>query len=156
MRAKEGIIDALNTILTADLTAINQYFLASEMCLDWGYQRLHEKFRELSMSEMQDAQALIRHILFFEGLPNLQRLGTIRVGENAEEQLRLALDMEQTSVEALNSGIQTATQQSDFMTRNLLERMVYDESEHIHWLETQLQTIRQTGLQTYLGHQIKE
>lgn len=156
MQPKEGIVEALNNILTADLTAINQYFLAAEMCENWGYGRLHEKFRELSMAEMQDSQELIRHILFFEGLPNLQRIGTVRVGENPEEQLQLGLQQEHVVIEALNRGIELSAGVGDYMTRNLLERMVSDETEHVDWLETQLETIRQIGLQNYLGHQIRE
>jgi bacterioferritin len=156
MRAKPGVIEALNSILTGDLTAINEYFLAAEMCLNWGYHRLYEKFRELSMQEMEDAQSLIRHILFFEGLPNLQRLGTVRVGENVDEQFRFGLEQEQVVIDALNNGVQIAASQGDYMTRNLLEKMVYEELEHVDWLETQIETIGQIGLQNYLGHQIKD
>ncbi len=156
MEAKPGVIEALNAVLTADLTAINQYFLAAEMCRNWGYGRLHEKYRELSMAEMQDAQELIRHILFLEGLPNVQRLGTVRVGETVEEQLRLGLDQEHLVIDALNRTIELTAGAADYMTRNLVEAMVRDEAEHVDWLETQMETIRQTGLENYLGHQIRE
>lgn len=156
MRAKEGVVESLNGILTGDLTAINFYFLAAEMCRNWGYDRLHQKLRQLSMQEMEDAQALIRHILFLEGLPNVQRLGAVRVGENVAEQLRFGLEQEQIVVDALNNGIELAARQGDYMTRNLLEKMAYEESEHVDWLETQIETVSQVGLENYLGHQIKE
>lgn len=156
MEAKPGVIEALNNILTADLTVINQYFLAAEMCSNWGYRRLYEKFRELSMAEMKDAQELVRYILFLDGLPNVQRLGTVLIGENVEEHFQLGLQQERAVIELINGAIETTAGVADYMTRNLLEEMVRSEAEHIDWLETQLETIRQTGFQNYLGHQIRD
>jgi len=156
MEAKPGVVEALNNVLTADLTTVNQYFLSAEMCSNWGYQRLYEKFRELSMAEMKDAQELIRHILFLDGVPNVQRLGTVRVGETADEHLRLGLQQERAVIDALNGGIQLTASAGDYMTRNLLEEMVRGEADHVNWFETQLLAMGQVGLQNYLGHQIRE
>ena len=100
MKAKEGIIDLLNKILTADLTAINQYFLHAKMCENWGYDRLHHKVKERSFDEMKDADELIEHILYLEGVPNVQRLGTVHVGETVPEQFKT--DLQAENVDALD------------------------------------------------------
>jgi bacterioferritin len=154
MRAKEGVIDILNGILTIDLTAINQYFIHAEMCKTWGYDRLYHKLRDASITEMKDSQKLIEHILYLEGVPNLQRLGTIRVGENVLEHLQLDLEAERGAVTALTNGIAHCARVEDFTTRNILEEMVRDEEEHVDWLETQLEAINQIGLQNYLSQQL--
>lgn len=156
MRAKEGVLEYLNTILTNELTAINQYFVHAEMCDQWGYHRLYEKFREFSISEMRDAEELIGHILYLEGTPNVQRLGQVRVGETALEQLELILQAEREAVGTLTDAIQHCAQVGDYTTRHKLESMVVDEETHIDWLETQLETIRQVGLERYLSQQIHE
>lgn len=154
MRAKEGVIDRLNTILTNELTAINQYFIHAEMCENWGYHRLYEKLRELSISEMRDAEELIEHILYLEGTPNMQRLGQVRVGETPLEQLQLILQAEQEAIGTLTEAITHCAQVGDFTTRHKLESMVTDEDSHVDWLETQLETIRQVGIENYLSQQI--
>jgi bacterioferritin len=156
VRAKDGVVELLNTVLTNELTAINQYFIHAEMCGNWGYERLREKFRELSIDEMKDSEHIIHHILYLEGIPNMQRLGRVAVGETVAEQLRLTLDQEVAAVDTLNGGISHCAQVGDFTTRNILERMVRDEEEHIDWLETQLQTIEQVGMENYLSQQIRE
>jgi bacterioferritin len=154
MRAKEGIIDRLNAVLSNELTAINQYFLHAEMCRSWGFERLHHKLRELSIEEMRDAQELIEHILYLEGLPNLQRLGTVQVGEAVAEDLQLDADQERAAVATLTEAIGHCAQVGDFTTRGKLEAMVQGEEEQLDWLETQLETIRQVGLENYLSQQI--
>ena len=154
MKAKEGVLDRLNAILTGELTAINQYFIHSEMCRNWGYERLCEKLRELSIGEMRDAERTIRHILYLEGLPNLQRLGTVRVGEHVQEDLQLDLQQEQAAVDLLTEAISHSGQVGDYTTRGILEDMVRDEAEHVDWIETQLQTIQQVGIENYLAQQI--
>jgi bacterioferritin len=156
MKAKEGIIDLLNKILTAELTVINQYFIHSKMCENWGYERLAHKVRERSMAEMKDAQKIIEHTLYLEGVPNMQRLGTVTVGERVPEQLNADLKAEMDMVKMLTDGINHCVKVGDFTTRHMLEDMVKDEDAHIDWIETQLDTIKQVGLENYLTEQIKK
>ena len=156
MKAKQGVVNLLNKILTEELTVINQYFLHAKMCDNWGYDRLEQKIKERSYSEMKDADKLIEHILYLEGLPNVQRLGTVTVGESVPEQLKVDLAKEKGMVKLLTEGIQHCTKVGDFTTRHMLEDMVTDEDEHIDWIETQQETIRQVGLENYLSEQIHE
>lgn len=156
MKAKEGVIDRLNKILTADLTAINQYFVHAKMCENWGYERLHHKVRARSFDEMKDAEQLIEHILYLEGVPNMQRLGTVHVGETALEQLKTDLKSEQEMVSLLAEAISHCSKVGDYTTRHMLEDMVKDSDAHVDWIETQLETIKQVGLENYLSQQIKK
>jgi bacterioferritin len=156
MKAKEGVINILNKILTADLTAINQYFVHAKMCDNWGYERLHHKVRERSIDEMKDADELIGHILYLEGVPNVQRMNTVQVGETVPEQLKLDLKAEQDMLALLNEGVVHCTKVTDFTTRHMLEDMAKDVDEHIDWIETQLELIEQVGLENYLSEQIKK
>src|SRR3970040_1628219 len=105
MKAKEGVVNILNKILTADLTAINQYFVHAKMCENWGYERLHHKVRERSIAEMKDADELIGHILYLDGVPNVQRMNTVQVGETVPEQLKLDLKAEQEMLALLSDGV---------------------------------------------------
>jgi bacterioferritin len=155
MKAKEGIIDILNKILTADLTAINQYFVHAKMCDNWGYERLYHKVRERSMAEMKDADELIGHILYLDGVPNMQRMNTVQVGETVPEQLKLDLKAEQEMLALLNGGVVHCTKVADFTTRHMFEDMAKDVDQHIDWIETQMETIKQIGLENYLTEQIK-
>ena len=155
MQAKEGVIDLLNRILTADLTAINQYFVHAKMCDNWGYERLHHKVRQRSIDEMQDAEVLIEHILYLEGVPNMQRLGTVTVGETVPEQFAADLASEQEMLTLLSEGITHCARVEDYTTRHMLEDMVRDVDQHIDWIETQQELIRQVGLERYLSEQIK-
>lgn len=154
MQAAEGVIDHLNRHLTAELTAVNQYFLQSEMVRNWGFERLAEKLRDFSMSEMKDAQQLVRHILFLDGLPNLQRLNQLRIGENVHETLRLDLASEMEVVAGLRAAVAHCHDVRDFATRALFEEMLADEEGHVDWLETQLVAIEQVGLERYLAQQL--
>ena len=156
MQAKPGVIDRLNTILTIELTAINQYFVQSEICRNWGYDRLAEKFRHSSMSEMKDAPGIIAHILYLEGVPNMQRLNQVRVGETVLEHLQLDLQLEIEAVEALREAITHCQSVGDYTTRKMFEDMIADEETHIDWIENQLEAINQIGLELYLSQQLKE
>jgi bacterioferritin len=156
MKAKEGVVNILNKVLTADLTAINQYFVHAKMCENWGYERLHHKVRERSIDEMKDAEELIEHILYLEGVPNVQRLNTVHVGETVPEQLKLDLKSEQEMLSMLSEGVVHCTKVADFTTRHMLEDMVKDVDAHIDWIEIQLETIKQVGLENYLSEQIKK
>src|SRR5258705_13168234 len=126
------------------------------MCENWGYQRLWKKVREESIGEMKHADALIARILYLEGVPNLQRLGKINVGQTVPEQLRLDLEVEKAAVKALNAGIELCRSLGDNGTRDLLEQMLRDEEDHANWLEAQLTLIQQTGEANYLTQQIRE
>lgn len=156
MKAKEGIIELLNKILTADLTSINQYFLHAKMCENWGYDRLHHKVKERSFDEMKDADELIEHILYLEGVPNVQRLGTVHVGETVPEQFKTDLQAEKEMLTMLTDGIVHCTKVGDYTTRHMLEDMAEDVDEHINWIETQMETVKQVGLENYLSEQIKK
>lgn len=156
MRGHEQILTALNDVLTAELTAVNQYFIHARMCENWGYQRLWKKIRAESVEEMKHADSLIERILYLEGVPNLQRLGKVNVGQTVPEQFRLDLDVEKASVTALNTAIELARSLGDNGTRDLLEGMLRDEEEHANWLEAQMALIAQVGEANYLAQQIRE
>lgn len=156
MKAKEGVIELLNKILTADLTAINQYFLHAKMCDNWGYERLHHKIKERSFDEMKDADQLIEHVLYLEGVPNVQRLGTVHVGETVPEQFKTDLQAEKEMLTLLSEGVAHCAKVGDYTTRHMLEDMAEDVDEHIDWIETQMETVKQVGLENYLSEQIKK
>ena len=156
MKAKEGVVERLNAILTVDLTAINQYFVQAEMARNWGFARVAEKFREFSMGEMRDAQAIVRRILYLDGLPNLQRLGAVKVGESVEEDLQLDLASETEALETIEEAVAHCERVGDVGTREMLEDMAREEEEHVDWLETQIETIRQVGVENYLAQNMRE
>src|SRR4051794_10633751 len=124
MQAKEGVVDLLNASLTIELTAVNQYFLAAEQCANWGFSKLRERFRALSMEEMKDVEALMKHILYLEGLPNMQRLNQVLVGENVPELLQAGLALERGAVEHLRQAIAHCAQVGDYTTRGMFEAMI--------------------------------
>jgi bacterioferritin len=156
MKGNAKIIEALNEILTAELTGINQYFIHAKMCANWGYHRLAKKNREESIGEMKHADELIERILFLEGVPNLQRLGKVRVGEKVVEQLKLDRQLEADAVASLNQAIALAVEHGDNGTRELLEELLTSEEDHLDWLETQLELVKQVGEENYLAQQIHE
>jgi bacterioferritin len=156
MHGDGDVIELLNEVLTAELTAINQYFVDAKMFDNWGYERLAHRFREESIDEMKDADELIERILYLEGMPNLQRLGSVRVGENAKEKLQLALALEKEAIDRLNRGIATCTERTDAGSRALLEHVLEGEEDHAGWLETQLELIGQVGDAHYLAAQIRD
>jgi bacterioferritin len=154
MQAKPGVLEYLNEILTNELTAINQYFLHTEMLRNWGYTHLAEHLWAFSIDEMKDAQRLIQHILYLEGVPNLQRMGTVQVGAGAPEHLQRDVEQERAAVETLTAAIAHCAQVGDFTTRNILEEMVREEETHLDWLETQQASIAQIGVERYLAQQL--
>ena len=154
--ADPKVIEILNDVLTAELTAINQYFVHSEMCRNWGYDRLAKKLRDRSMEEMNDAQALIRRILYFEGVPNVQRLHKITIGETVPEQLTLDLEIERAAVERLNRHILVLAELGDQATADTFVEMLHEEEGHAHDQEKQLSLIAQMGLENYLAQQMGE
>jgi len=156
MRGDPDLISALNDVLTAELTAINQYFVHAKMCANWGYPRLAAKKREESIEEMRHAEAVIERILYLEGVPNLQRLNPVRVGEDVREQHQLDLEIEVEGVERLNRTIALARDRGDNGTRELLERILCDEEEAVDWLEAQLEIIRTIGIENYLAQQLRD
>lgn len=156
MKGHDEIIELLNDVLTAELTAVNQYFLDAKMLLNWGYDRLGGKFRHESIDEMKDADALIERILYLDGMPNVQRLGAIQIGETAVEKLHLALDLEKAAVERLNRGVALCVQLGDNGSRELLEGILTGEEAHADWIETQLELVRQVGDANYLSQQIHD
>jgi bacterioferritin len=156
MQGHDDVIELLNEVLTAELTAVNQYFLDAKMLSNWGYDRLGSKFRDESIDEMKDADKLIERILFLEGVPNMQRLSTVRVGETVPEKLQLALDLEYESIQRLNLGIATCFQSGDNGTRELLEHILEGEEAHADWLETQLGLVSTLGETHYLAQQIRD
>jgi bacterioferritin len=155
MKGNHEIITLLNDLLTNELTAINQYFIHAKMCKNWGYDRLADKVRHESIDEMKHADEVIDRILYLEGVPNLQRLGKLHVGEGVKEQLESDLALERTAIDFLNRGIQKARDLADNGTEDLLTEILEAEEEHADWLETQLELISQVGLQNYLAQQIR-
>jgi bacterioferritin len=154
MRGDPQVIEALNDILTAELTAINQYFVHYKMCENWGYGKLAKKKRDESLEEMQDAEKIIHRVLFLEGVPNMQRLNPIRVGEDVPEQHRLDLEMERAAVERLNKAIALCREKDDNGTREMLEGILKGEEEAVDWLEAQLHMIGEIGKEAYLAEQL--
>jgi bacterioferritin len=156
MQGRPEIIELLNEVLTAELTAVNQYFGHAKMQQNWGYLRLAEHSRDESIDEMKHAEALVERILYLEGMPNLQRLGPVQLGEDPVEQIRLDLAVEREAVERFNRGIALAVEVGDNGTRELLAGMLTSEEEHVDWLETQLSLIEALGTQLYLNEQLHD
>ncbi|MCA9512611.1 MAG: bacterioferritin [Myxococcota bacterium] len=156
MKGDTGIIEALNDVLTAELTAINQYFIHHKMCANWGYRRLSAKKREESIEEMKHADEMIERILYLDGVPNMQRLSPVRVGEDAVEQHELDLALELEAVKRLNDAIALCRDKGDNGSRELLERVLVEEEESVDWLETQLHLVREVGRERYLAEMIHE
>jgi bacterioferritin len=154
MQGTPEIIELLNEVLTGELTAINQYFVHAKMCGNWGFERLEEKVRDESIEEMKHADRLIERILYLEGVPNMQRLNSVRVGETVPEQFEVDLEVEYEAVERFNRGVAAARDAGDNGTRELLEEMLVEEERHVDWLESQQELIRQVGLENYLATQI--
>jgi len=156
MRGDAQVIESLNDVLTAELTAINQYFIHHKMCENWGYERLAKKKREESIGEMKDADSVIERILYLDGVPNMQRLNPVRVGEDPVEQHRLDLALETAAIERLNGAITLCRDKGDNGTRHLLEQILEGEEESADWLEAQLHIVEEIGKERYLAEQIHD
>jgi bacterioferritin len=156
VKGEPEIIDALNDILTAELTAINQYFVHYKMLENWGYLRIAKKKREESIEEMKHADDVIERILYLDGVPNMQRLFPVRVGETPAEMHELDLAVEREAVVRLNKAINLTLAKSDAGTRELLEHMLTSEEDSIEWLEAQLKIVADIGKERYLAEQLKE
>ena len=155
MKGDPKVIDVLNKVLGNELIAINQYFLHSRMYKDWGLKELAEHEYHESIDEMKHADKLVQRILFLEGVPNLQHLGKLLIGENTEEMLRCDLTLEQKALPELRDGISYCESVADYVSRDLLKDILESEEEHIDWLETQLGLIDKVGLQNYLQSKIE-
>lgn len=155
MKGHPAVIDLLNQVLTSELTSVNQYFVHAKMCRNWGYRRLADFVYKESIEEMKHADTLIERILYLEGVPNLQRLNKVNVGETVPEQMRLDLETEREAVKRLNDGMKVCRDQNDQGSEDLLRKILVSEEEHVDWLETQLSQIDQLGLQNYLAQQIR-
>ena len=156
MQGDEQVIQVLNEVLTGELTAINQYFAHAKMCANWGYQKLAKKKHEESMEEMKDADRIIDRILFLEGLPNMQRLNPIRLGEDPIEQHEADLDLEKAAVNRLNAAITLCRDKADNGTREMLETILKGEEDAVDWLEAQLHIVKEIGRERYLAEHIHE
>ncbi|GAA6131591.1 MULTISPECIES: bacterioferritin [Halopseudomonas] len=156
MKGDKKVIQHLNTILGNELVAINQYFLHARMLQDWGLDKLGKHEYEESIDEMKHADVLIKRILFLEGLPNLQDLGRLMIGENTREILECDLKLEMKGIPDLKAAIAYCEEAGDYGSRELLEDILESEEEHVDWLETQLSLIDKVGLENYQQSQISE
>ena len=156
MKGDPKVIDFLNQVLKAELTAINQYFLHAEMCENWGYERLAKLIRKESIEETQHAEKLIERILYLDGSPNMSDYFKINIGQTVEQQYKNDVQLEYDAVKRLNDGIQLCIAQNDGGSRELAEKILSDEEHHIDWLEAQLHAIDEMGYQNYLAQQLNE
>jgi bacterioferritin len=150
MKGDPTVIEHLNRVLRNELTAINQYFLHAKMYKDWGYHSLGDKEQEESVDEMKHADAVIERILFLEGLPNLQDIGNLRIGEDVREMLQCDLDLELDALPDLQAAIAYCESHKDFVSRDLFDDILRSEEDHVDWLETQLGLIENLGIANYL------
>jgi bacterioferritin len=155
MKGNDEIIEVLQDVLCAELTAVNQYFIHARMNENWGYKKLSAYIRKESIEEMRHAQDLIDRILYFDGAPNMQKYMKINVGRTVPEQFQYDLEVEYQAVPRLNKGIEVARAQGDNGTRSLLETILKDEENHVDWLEAQLGMIKEMGVQNYLAQQME-
>ena len=155
MHGNPEILTALQEVLSAELTAINQYFIHARMLRNWRYLKLADHTEKESIGEMKHAQEAMDRILYFDGIPNMQKYMKINVGKTVPEMMKVDLALEHDAVERLNRGIALATEKGDNGTRALFERILVSEEEHIDWLEAQLQQIKDIGAENYLAQQIE-
>lgn len=155
MKGNEELINSLDTLLAEELTAINQYIVHSEMCANWGYDRLHDSIEKRAIDEMKHAEKLIARILFLEGTPTVSKLNAVKIGEDVPKQFQADLSAEVEAVRNYNEAIHLADKVGDAVTRTMLEGIVHDEDAHIDWLEEQLDQISQMGAAVYLSTQTR-
>ena len=156
MKGNAKVLDLLNQLLKAELTAINQYFLHSEMCENWGYERLAKLIKKESIEEMVHAEKLMERILFLDGTPNMSDYFKINIGSTVEQQFRNDVSLEYDAVKRLNAGVKTCTEAGDNGSKMLLEHILSEEEHHIDWLEAQLHDIGEMGIANYLAQQLKK
>ena len=156
MQGIQSVIDALNGGLTIELTAINQYFVQSKMCANWGLNRLGQKHYHEALGEMKHAEMLIERIIFLEGVPEIARYDVIHVGKTVKEQFENDLKLETAGVVAYNTAIDLAIRESDAGSRELMDKILVDSEEHVDWLESQLELIEKVGIENYLITQMGE
>jgi bacterioferritin len=156
MKGSPEVLQVLNDVLCAELTAINQYFVHARMCQTWRYRRLAKAMREESIGEMKHAEQLMDRILYLDGVPNMQKYMKINVGQSVPEMHQFDLDLERDAVARLNAGLELCRGQNDNGSRLLLESILEEEEDHIDWLEAQLLQIQTMGIQNYLAQQIDE
>ncbi|WP_439135481.1 bacterioferritin [Pseudomaricurvus sp.] len=156
MKGNSDVIKALNKVLFHELTSINQYFLHARMFRNWGLEELNEKDYKKSIKDMKQADDLIERILFLEGLPNLQDLGKIRIGEHAAEMLQCDLDFQMDQIALLRESIELCEKEQDYVSRELLESILEYEEDHVDWIETQQFLIKNTGVENYLQSMLEE
>jgi len=154
MKGNEKVIGVLNELLADELTAINEYMVHSEMCANWGFEKLHKAVEKRAIDEMKHAESLIGRVLFLEGLPIVSRLKEINIGGKVEEQLKNDLASEAGAIQSYNQAIRLAVEAGDNGSRELLESILKDEENHLDWLEAQLDQVRQMGIQNYLAMQV--
>jgi len=154
MKGNPKVIDALNEALHEELTAINQYFLHAEMCENWHYDHLGGLIKKQSIGEMKHAEVLIERILFLDGTPNLTKPIAVTIGKNVKEQIESDLKLEVEAVGMYNRAIETAREEGDNASRELFERLLKDEEEHVDWLEAQVHQMKELGYERYLSQQI--
>ncbi len=154
MKGDAKVIEVLNEVLTAELTAVNQYFIHAKMCADWGYTELANYTRAESIDEMRHAEQMIDRILFLGGVPNMQRYFKIKVGETVKAQFEHDSGLEYEAVKRLNNGVATCTAAGDNTSRQILEKILAEEEHHIDWLETQLGLIEKIGEENYLAQKL--
>ena len=154
MKGDATVIEHLNKVLKNELTAINQYFLHSKIYKDWGLSKLGDYEHGESVDEMKHADALIERVLFLEGLPNLQDLGKLRIGENTQEMLQCDLDLELDAIPDLRAAIAYCENHKDYVSRDLFDSILQSEEGHVDWLETQLELIKKVGMENYIQSQV--
>ncbi len=154
MKGSQAIIDALNSVLTRELTAINQYFLHARMLEDWGMYRLAKLEYDASIDEMKHADQLIKRILFLEGLPNVQKLDRVLIGQNIKELIECDMKVEMTAIPALKDCIELAEKERDYVSRDLFRSILNSEEHHVDWLETQLSLLGKVGEQNFIQAQM--
>jgi len=156
MKGNQKLIKSLNSMLAEELTAINQYIVHSEMCANWGYEKLHKDFEKRAIEEMKHAETLIARILFLEGTPNVSELGKLHIGKTIPEQLKFDHDGELKAIEEYNKAILLAGEVKDFATREILEKILNDEDRHIDEIEALIDQIDHMTLSIFLTTQVKE
>ncbi len=156
MKGDSKVIGILNEILTGELTTINQYFLHAKMCKNWGYERLAEKVRKESIDEMKHADELIERILYLEGLPNVQKLGKVKIGQSPVEILKADLGAELVALPLLNRAAKLCRDAGDHGSEAIVVKILRSEEEHVDWLEAQLELVKQIGESNYLAQQIRD